>query len=66
MIIPLSDEGLLWHQAHQDAKQETLQCSQHFCWKSGDVEEEVKEFASLNEGEERKAETGQDEGKTKT
>lgn len=28
--------------------------------------EEEKEFASLNEGEEKKAETGQDEGKTET
>ena len=28
--------------------------------------EEEKEFASLNEGEERKAETSQDEGKTET
>lgn len=44
---------------------ETLQRSQHFGWKSGNVEEE-KEFANLNEGEERKAEPGQDEGKTKT
>lgn len=30
------------------------------------MEEEEKEFANLNEGEERKAETGQDEGKTET
>ena len=28
--------------------------------------EEEKEFASVNEGEEKKAETGQDEGKTET
>lgn len=36
------------------------------CWKSDHVEEEEKEFSNLNEGEERKAETGQDEGKTET
>lgn len=30
------------------------------------MEEEEKEFANLNEGEERKAETGQDERKTET
>lgn len=30
------------------------------------MEEEEKEFANLNEGEEKKAETGQDEGKTET
>lgn len=30
------------------------------------MEEEEKEFANLNEGEERKAETGQDEGKRDT
>lgn len=45
---------------------ETLQRSQCFCWKSDHVEEEEKEFSNLNEGEERKAETGQDEGKTDT
>lgn len=45
---------------------ETLQHSQSFCWKSDHVEEEEKEFSNLNEGEERKAETGQDEGKTET
>lgn len=30
------------------------------------MEEEEKEFSNLNEGGERKAETGQDEGKTET
>lgn len=30
------------------------------------MEEDEKEFSILNEGEERKAETGQDEGKTDT
>lgn len=43
---------------------ETLQLSQCFCWKSDHVEKEEKEFSNLNEGGERKAETGQDEGKT--
>lgn len=45
---------------------EMLQHSQCFCWKSDHVEEEEKEFSNLNEGGERKAETGQDEGKTET